>query len=137
MKVAIPVWQGRVSPVLDTAGRLVVVDVEDGEEQRRGEEILSESSPMARASQLAGLDVDVLLCGAISRPLENALASSGIQLVSRLCGEIEEVLAAFLDGRLLKDKLFLMPGCCGSQRQFQARGRRGGWKHRGNGRGQW
>ena len=98
MKVAIPVWQGRVSPVFDTAGKLIVIDVEDGEERVRDEEILGQSGPLARAAEVAGLNVDVLLCGAISRPLENALAASGIQLISRICGEVEEVLTAFLDG---------------------------------------
>jgi len=35
MRLAIPTWNDRVSPVFDTASRLVLVDVEQGTEQGR------------------------------------------------------------------------------------------------------
>ena len=35
MRLAIPTWNDRVSPVFDTASRLVLVDVEQGAEQGR------------------------------------------------------------------------------------------------------
>ncbi len=110
MRVAIPTWQGGVSPVLDVARNLVLVDIEAGAEHGRREVALNEASVSARAARLASLAPDVLICGAVSRPLEQALLSSGIRVVAQVCGAADEVLAAYLAGRL-SDAVFRMPGC--------------------------
>jgi predicted Fe-Mo cluster-binding NifX family protein len=67
--------------------------------------------------------VDALICGAISWPLELALTSAGIEVIAQTCGDVDEVLEAFLAGQLEQEK-FLMPGCCGRRRRFR-KGRRG------------
>ena len=54
MKAAIPIWQGRVSPVFDVAERLLVVDHEDGMESGRHEEALAAAR---RALQLDPLSL--------------------------------------------------------------------------------
>ena len=125
MKVAIPKWKGRVSPVLDVAGILLLVDVADGQELRREEGSLTASGPLQRAEQVAQFGAEVLICGAISLPLEAALASTGVQIIPFTCGRVEEVLAAFMSGQLT-NSAFLMPGCCGRRRRFRGRRRRGG-----------
>lgn len=125
MKVAISTWEGRVSPVLDVAKRLVVIDVEDGTEARRTEADVEESQLAARARRIRALGVDVLICGAVSWPLEGTLTSAGIRLIPQICGPVEDVLRAFLAGQL-PDEAFLMPGCCGRRRRF-----RGGRYHGG------
>ncbi len=124
MKVAIPQWRGRISPVLDVAGSLLLVDVADGRELRREDGSLTASDPLQRARQVAQLGPEVLICGAISLPLEAALASAGVRVIPFTCGRVEEVLAAFVNGRLT-DGAFLMPGCCGWRRRFRGRGLRG------------
>lgn len=126
MKLAIPHWLGRVSPVFDVAGRLLVVTLDGAEAGRREEVSVTEENPCARAALLVRLGVGVLICGAISRPLEMAVAAAGIEVFSQTCGDVEQVLAAYLDGRLAQDR-FLMPGCCGRRR----RGRRGRGCQRG------
>ena len=35
LRIAVPVWEGRVSPLLDVAERLLVVDVDAGQEVSR------------------------------------------------------------------------------------------------------
>ena len=124
MKVAIPTWQGRVSPVLDVARSLLLVDLEAGVEGRRRLEALEETGVLARAARLRGLSADVLICGALSRPLEQALVSAGIEVIPHVCGNVDEVLGAYLAGRL-RDRAFLMPGC-GGCRHRRGRGKRGG-----------
>ena len=127
MKVAIPTWAGRISPVLDVAKRLLVVEVErDGEVGREGATI-EEVDPGLRARRVAQLGVNVLICGAVSSPLEAMLTSAGVQLISHVCGPVEEVLEAFVSGRLT-DEMFLMPGCCG--RRHRVRSRHGGGRYR-------
>jgi predicted Fe-Mo cluster-binding NifX family protein len=109
MKVAIPFWQGRVSPVLDVAGRILLVDIEGDREQNRQEISLPAQGPMQRARSLARLGVDVLICGAVSRGLEMALAAAGVRVIPYTCGEVAEVLSAYRDGRLEQGS-FRMPG---------------------------
>ena len=124
MKLAIASWDGRVSPVLDVAKRLLVVDAEDGAAGGRHELELADSQLAARAKQISELGVEVLICGAVSWPLEAALVSSGVRVVSRVCGPVEEVLRAFLAGTLT-DEAYLMPGCCGRRRRGRWRVGRG------------
>jgi predicted Fe-Mo cluster-binding NifX family protein len=115
MKVIIPSWQGRVSPVLDVAGRFLLVTVEQGQETTRDEVSLGATELLARARQISTLGAEAVICGAISRPLELALRSAGVQVVADVCGQVDDVLSAFADGRLNEDA-YLMPGCRGRRR---------------------
>ena len=124
MKVAIPQWQGRVSPVFDVAARLLLVEMQDGQESWRGEYPLTIDNPMERAKWLGRLGADALICGAISRPLEMALSAEGVRVIAQVCGQVDEVLAAFAEGRL-DNQSFLMPGCCGRRRRFRGSCHRG------------
>lgn len=122
MRVAIPVLNERVSPVFDAAGHLVLVDIEDGMERIRREETLQESFLTQRARRIAELGVNVLICGAISRPLSAVLAASGVTVIPWTAGPVDEVLAAYLKGRL-PDARWMMPGCGGrGQRHRRGRG---------------
>ncbi|HTU00328.1 MAG TPA: NifB/NifX family molybdenum-iron cluster-binding protein [Candidatus Sulfotelmatobacter sp.] len=113
MRLAIPVWKGRVSPVFDAAAQVLLVEIEQGCEQKRREEALSEHRPAERVRRLVELGVDVLICGAVSRPLATLLAAAGVRVVPWTAGPIEGVLNAYLAGKLPHPQ-WLMPGCsCG------------------------
>jgi predicted Fe-Mo cluster-binding NifX family protein len=116
--------------VFDVAGNVLLVDVADGREQARQTVAIDAAQSQARASLLAEHGATVLVCGAISRPLEMAVSAAGIEVISQTCGDMEQVLAAFISGQLNED-LFLMPGCCGRRQRFGAGHRRGGrcWRH--------
>jgi len=113
MKVAIAQWRGRVSPVFDAATSLLVVDVEAGQAVQRGSVSLASSDALERARQVSALGTELLICGTVSRPFEMALLSAGVRVIPCICGNIDEVLGAFLDGRLEGEHAFLLPGCCG------------------------
>jgi predicted Fe-Mo cluster-binding NifX family protein len=108
--VAIPIWQERISPVLDAAARLLVVRQRRGAAVERREVTLGVLTPQTLARSVAELGVEALLCGAVSEGLRRALESEGIRVVSDLCGEVETVLRAFARGRLHRED-FAMPGC--------------------------
>lgn len=114
MRLAVPVWQGRISPVFDVAGQLLLVELSDGREAAREARPLEGSTPDQRAKNLAELGVETLICGGISQPLEAMLADGGIRVIARICGGVEDVLAAFIAGRLGQQR-FVMPGCCGQR----------------------
>jgi predicted Fe-Mo cluster-binding NifX family protein len=126
MKVAIPHWQGRVSPVFDVAGSVLVVELGDGIERARRDVAFDVEDPRGRSARLMETGANVLVCGAISRPLEMAISTAGIEVIPQICGDVECVLAAFIDGRLRQGG-FLMPGCCGRRGGRRRRhGQRGG-----------
>ena len=64
MKVAIPHWQERVSPVFDSAGNVLLIDIENGRERQREERRLTRTDIMARAGEFLkfGADVSDLRC---------------------------------------------------------------------------
>jgi len=122
MKIAIPVWNERVSPVFDVAEKILITDVESGIEKARSEYQLKSTNPAARATEITNLGIDVLICGAISRPLEAMITASGVGVIARVCGNVDEILRAYIAGRLLTSQRYLMPGCW--RRGYQWRGRR-------------
>lgn len=119
MRTAIPVSDGRISPVFDAARRLLLVDIENGREVRRTEQTVEEAELWPRAQRVAELGADVLICGAISWPLEVMLLSAGVEVIPQTCGFVEHVLKAFMSGRLT-EQAFVMPGCCGRRRRSHA-----------------
>ena len=110
MTVAMPIWQGRISPVLDVAGRFLVVQIENGHEMSRREVLVAETNPRLLAKGIKEMG-EVLLCGALSQPVADSLAHEGVRVWPHLCGEAEGVLQAFLTNTLERPE-FRMPGCC-------------------------
>ena len=134
MQVAIPEWEGRVSPVFDTASRVVLLQIEDGREANRREAQFLGMPPLLGVQRLVDLGVDVLICGAISRPLSAMCLSAGISIIPWVSGSTADVVKAFLAGELPSPD-YTMPGCCG-QRMRARRGRGRGRGGRGQGQGQ-
>jgi predicted Fe-Mo cluster-binding NifX family protein len=108
MRIAIPTWNGRVSPVFDTASRLVVAEVDKGRERSRFETDIGEHFLPSKTMRLTQLGVDMLICGAISGQCAYMVTTAGIELIPWISGQVEEVLQAFLRGNLF-DTQFLMP----------------------------
>ena len=96
MRLAVPVWFGRVSPVFDVAKKLLIVEVIGGE------------ATFTEQHTLEGRD------------RVNALSQLGVKLVMEIRGEVEEVVRAYLDGRLVQPR-FSMPGCHSRRRGARAR----------------
>lgn len=110
MKIALPQWQGRLSPVFDVCGRLLVVELDGRQEIGRHEWCLTGPDPFERTRQLSALGVEVLICGAISREMAAALAAAGIRVLPEVCGPVEAVLAGYLDRGCTRPD-HRMPGC--------------------------
>ena len=111
MRTAVAVWNGRIAPVFDVAGTIMLVDLEEGEEKNKRELSLpSGTGMMQRVSFLTMNGVEVLICGAVSRQVHRMLAFAGIEVHSFVSGDADEVLQAFLEGSL-EDDSFRMPGC--------------------------
>ena len=132
MRIAVPTWAGRVSPVFDVARELLVVDVDREVPGHREVQPLHEDGVAQRVEALARLGVEVLICGAISRPLEMMLTGSGIRVIPYICGDSDQVLEAFLDNRLDRDAAYRLPGCRPAGSGMRRRQGRGSGRQRGN-----
>ncbi|MBU0982494.1 MAG: hypothetical protein KKA42_01390 [candidate division Zixibacteria bacterium] len=126
MRIAIPIWDGRVSPVLDSARQLLLVDYDGTTETGRSTQTLPDLNPMRKAAYLHAQGVSVLLCGALSRQLHMLANRAGVEVHGWLCGEVGDVLQAYLNGTLTPDR-YCLPGC--------HRGFGGGRRGSGCGRG--
>jgi predicted Fe-Mo cluster-binding NifX family protein len=127
MKVAMPIWNSCVSSAFDFAHRLLLVDIQDNAEASRSEIPLNPEPIAQRAGRLKTLGVDVLICGAISRPLASLIEMSGIQVLPYVVGPADEILKAYLAGQLAQPR-FILPGFWPGARKGFRRARR--W-HRG------
>lgn len=146
--VGITIWNGRVSPVFESAGRILKVDIENGREAARSEHDLpafpgqrhtlgrfdriylnafSGNCAFKRVEKLRELELDFLVCGAISECVARLVESTGIMVVGWISGEVEDVIKGVINDRIY-DPGFLMPGCGG-------RGRRRRRSLNGRGRG--
>lgn len=105
--------------MLDGCKHLMVLDIDDGKEVKRDEVELAETYLPFKARRIAELRLDVLICGAVSRPLAAMLTSSGTSLVGWVNGDVEDVLNAFFNGELDTTDFAVLPvisGCRGGRR---------------------
>lgn len=124
--MALSVWKDYISTVFDTAEQLLVLELDGTEHPKRTTVKMNTADIAGRASQLKEKRIEVLICGAISRPLEASLTSLGIKVHAFIRGPVEEVLAAYQNGDL-DQAAFALPGCQGrgcarNRRQNRRRG---------------
>ncbi|SHF17716.1 Predicted Fe-Mo cluster-binding protein, NifX family [Desulfofundulus australicus DSM 11792] len=109
MIIALTRWGNRISPLFDVAQEALVVEIDRGRPVTWRRVKLDSAWP-SRLEQLVRQGVEVLICGGISNFLYYQLVSRGIRVIPWVTGEVEEVLWAFLQGRLDQEN-YSMPGC--------------------------
>jgi predicted Fe-Mo cluster-binding NifX family protein len=109
MRIAVPIWEDKISPVLDTATRLLILEKLDRENISRKEAPLEEKEISRRCFRIRKLGVDLVICGAVSRSFSGLLKASGVQLIQGISGDVEDILEAYFKGKLNQPR-FLMPG---------------------------
>jgi predicted Fe-Mo cluster-binding NifX family protein len=121
MTLAIPEWHDQVSTTLDFAHSLLIVKVEGERELSRKRVCITDEPTVCKVRTLRQYSVDVVLCGALSELLAQEIAGMGIQIVPHVTGAVDDVLGAFLCGRL-SDPRFMQPGCRpGARRRWRLR----------------
>ena len=108
MKAAFTVWNNRIAPLFDVARQIHVVESDQGRIVAQSNVSLDHQMAAFKARQLAEMGVETLVCGAISRTLQNMVAAYGIELVAFINGDLEEVIDAWQCDRLCNDD-FSMP----------------------------
>jgi predicted Fe-Mo cluster-binding NifX family protein len=125
MKMALTVWENRISPVFDAARMLLVVEIENTEIISRHYEPFHPELPTRLAVRLAEMNVAVLICGAISEMPANMLEAKGIKLIPFITGDAGKVIDAYAKDVPFMPS-FLMPGCNHKRHRHTGKGKKHG-----------
>ena len=125
MKMALTVWENRISPMFDAAHMLLVVEIENTEIINSCYVPFYPEFPSRLAAMLAEMDVEIFICGAISEMPANILEAKGIKLYPFITGDTGEVIDAYV-----KDVPFMptfsMPGCSHKRHRHAGKGKKHG-----------
>ncbi|MDD3250193.1 MAG: hypothetical protein GX874_04165 [Smithella sp.] len=133
MKLALSVFKDSIATVFDSSDQLLILETDRSSITKRETVRIDTTDPNRRAAKLREQGVAGLICGAISRPMQAAIASLGIAVYPFIRGTVEEVLAAYQSNRLGQDA-FSLPGCRG-RGDGRGKGRRFRCRWRQNGSG--
>lgn len=117
MKVAVTVWDERISPVFDSANMLLIVDIKNNKIKNISYKSFNPELAGCLAEELSLLGIEVLICGAISQAYSTLIEAGTIQLIPFISGNVNEVLESYAKGNSLVP-VFLMPGCCNTDEKF-------------------
>ena len=127
MKIAIPMFNTRVSPRFDFASKILVATIDGRQVVDRETYSLINLNPIRRSSLLSDLGVNTIICGGISSFSQRLINANAIEVISMVQGEIEEVLELFINGNLTTAIIPVVQGK-GSKHHP---GKRGKCKHKG------
>jgi len=118
----------RLATLLESATELRLYSVEQHVPAVHGMTPVPQNGIFAMIDLLAGMGVNVLICGGLSGCALAALQQSGVPVVPWIGGTAEEVAAAWAAGGIDAVNSFRLPGCAlgGCNRRHGVRGHRRG-----------
>jgi predicted Fe-Mo cluster-binding NifX family protein len=108
--VALTIWNDHLATVADFSQRLLVVEIEHGRACAYREIDAPGKDASHWCARLAAEGISTLICGAITRHLDQQLNASGVTVVDGCSGPSAAVLQAWLAGTLSEPQ-WRMPGC--------------------------
>lgn len=119
MKAAFTTWNNRIAPVFDVSRTACIVEAELGTIVARRLAPFKNELPARKILNLVQWEVDTLVCGAISRSMQSILTAQGIRVIPFVAGELDEVIGAWLTGRIER-AVFAMPGYGGRRHRHRS-----------------
>lgn len=123
MKMALTVWEDRISPMFDAAHMLLVVKIENTKIINRCYVPFYPEFPSRLAAMLAEMDVEIFICGAISEMPANILEANGIKLYPFITGDAGKVIEAYAKNISIMPT-FSMPGCSNRRHRHTGKGKK-------------
>jgi len=113
MKVAITEWRGRVAPLFDVAGHILVCESEGYGNPLliSGSLYLNTTDIKQKIADLRKENIETIICGAISSEYEKLLLDAGFEIFGFVAADYKEVLEAWTKGILKQQRRYSMPGC--------------------------
>jgi predicted Fe-Mo cluster-binding NifX family protein len=87
----------------------MIIDFDQGSEIDRQEICLENFSLAERFNMIKKMNVNVIICCAISEVMDHMIQGAEIQLICGIVGDVNQVLSAYLSNRLNAPS-FHMPG---------------------------
>jgi predicted Fe-Mo cluster-binding NifX family protein len=103
MKVAIPIFNSRISPRFDCAQEMLLVAIDDGKITEQRKISLKNLSSIEKIKKILNLRVDSLICGGIDCQSMRQLSCRGLSIYAWLTGDVQDVISRFLSGKLESD----------------------------------
>lgn len=109
MKVAISVWENRVSPLFDAAGHILLVSGQKAHNWKQELLTVDSLTVFQRLGLLRKLKVDLFICGGITVSILEQVRNIPIQTIPFICGNVDTIIEAVMKGKDLR-AMFSMPG---------------------------
>jgi predicted Fe-Mo cluster-binding NifX family protein len=100
MKIAIPLFKGRISPRFDVCPEIWIVELNNGEVINQEKWPMESFDLQQRLDQLTSNGVDKIICGGIDSFCIGQLGSRGVDVIHNVAGEAGEALNFFIRGVL-------------------------------------
>ncbi len=124
MRLALSVFKNCISTVFDSADQLLIVETDEVTNLKKIPLKFVSAVPLERVAQLKDNDIDVLICGAISRQMQALITSQGIVVHPFIRGEVDSIVSAYKNNQL-EQAIFSLPGCRRHGTGVGFRGQRG------------
>lgn len=98
--IAIPVFNDRVSPLLDEARRFMLLEVADNAVLQKLVVGIDADSAFLRMVKLREIGITAVICGAVSGYLARIAGEQGFTLYSWLNGPVDDIVDLYLDNKL-------------------------------------
>ena len=99
MKVAVTVWNNRISPLFDATRTLIILDIQHGVVNERYRVSVDCTSPFSRAANLSEMGINTLICGGVSDFFAKLIEARNIKIIPFVAGRVDEVIDAYLKMR--------------------------------------
>jgi predicted Fe-Mo cluster-binding NifX family protein len=104
VKVAIPLMGETVAPCLEYSATIAILTVEKGKVVDQVDFPISSREALDRIRLLRDQKVDTIICGGVQDVYEDMLRASGIEIISWVSGNTEDLLSQYLRGQLVPGK---------------------------------
>ncbi|MBW2000732.1 MAG: hypothetical protein JRJ29_22570 [Deltaproteobacteria bacterium] len=102
MKIAVVLFEERVSPRFGGSSEVLVVETAGSEILREETQDVGRKRPMELARRLVNMRVDKLICGGINRYHKEWLKRKGVSVLDNRMGRARDMLEELIEGD--KDK---------------------------------
>ncbi len=99
-RIAIPVFENRISNRLDCSENILLYSVENNKIESHETVHLIRANPSLKLNMLLELGIDVLICNGITDFYSQKLKGYKIQVIPWISGEVQEVMSQYLNGNL-------------------------------------
>lgn len=93
-----------IAPCLECSATITIFEVDDGSVVDQIDFPISSKEPLDRIRLFRDQGVDVIICAGVEDTFGEFVRASGIKMISWVSGSIEDLLIAYLAGRLLPGK---------------------------------